>query len=72
MVKEKENSEFKPVKRHLRIKFVLIRLMCGGLDIKRKLATVVKGDLKGPLSIATTPRCRGGHYSIPWIVPLYP
>ena len=37
-----------------------------------KLATVVKGDPKAPFSIATTPRCRGGHYSIPWIVPLYP
>ena len=22
--------------------------------------------------IATTPRCRGGRYSIPWIAPLYP
>ena len=25
-----------------------------------------------PFSIATTPRCRGGHYSFPWIAPLYP
>ena len=37
-----------------------------------KLATVLEGDPKVPLSIATTPRCRGGHYSIPQIVPLYP
>ena len=30
-----------------------------------KSATVVKSDLKAPFSIATTPRCRGGHYSFP-------
>ena len=35
-------------------------------------ATLVKGDLKVPFSIATTPRCRGGRYSIPWIAPLNP
>ena len=33
------------------------------------MATVVKGDQMAPFSIATTPRCRGGHY---WIAPLYP
>ena len=38
---------------------------------KVKLATLVEGDPKAPLSIATTPRCRGGHYSFPWIAPLY-
>ena len=37
-----------------------------------KLATLIEGDLKAPFSVATTPRCRGGHYSIPWIAPLYP
>ena len=31
----------------------------------------VKGDLKAPFSIATTPRCRGGRFSIPGIAPLY-
>ena len=36
------------------------------------MAIVVEGDLKAPFSIASTPRCRGGHYSIPWIVPIYP
>ena len=36
-----------------------------------KLATVVEGDQKVPFSIATTPRCRGGCYSFPWISPLY-
>ena len=37
-----------------------------------KLVTVVEGDPKAPFSIATTPRRRGGHYSFPWIAPLYP
>ena len=36
------------------------------------MATVVEGDLKTPFSIATTPRCREGRYSFPWIAPLYP
>ena len=37
-----------------------------------KMATVVEGDPKAPFSIATTLRCRGGHYSFSWIAPLYP
>ena len=37
-----------------------------------KEVTIVEGDPKAPFSIATTPRCRGGRYSIPWIAPLYP
>ena len=37
-----------------------------------KLATVVKGDLKVPFLIATTPRCRGGRYSFLCIALLYP
>ena len=37
-----------------------------------KLATVVEGGPKAPFSIATTPRCQGVWYSIPWIAPLYP
>ena len=37
-----------------------------------KLSTRVEGDPKAPFSIATTERCRGGHYSFPWIAPLYP
>ena len=36
------------------------------------LATVVEGDRNALFSIATTPRCRGGRYSYPWIAPLYP
>ena len=35
------------------------------------MVTVVDGDLKVPFSIATTPSCRGGHYSFPWIAPFY-
>ena len=37
-----------------------------------KSATLVEGNPKAPFSIATTPRCRGGCYSIPWIASLYP
>ena len=40
--------------------------------LKVKLATLVKGDPKAPFSIVTTPRCRRGCYSFPWIAPLYP
>ena len=39
---------------------------------KKKLVTVVEGYLKALFSIATTPRCRGGRYSVPRIDPLYP
>ena len=39
---------------------------------KVKLSTLVKGDQKAPFSIATTPRCRGGHNSFRWIAPLNP
>ena len=37
-----------------------------------KLATIIKVDSKASLSIASTPRCRRGHHSFPWIAPLYP
>ena len=40
--------------------------------VKVKLATIVEGDPNAPFSIATTPRCRGGRDSFPWIAPLYP
>ena len=36
------------------------------------MATAVEGDQMAPFSTATTPRCRVGHYSFPWIAPLYP
>ena len=38
---------------------------------KVKLATLVEGGPKAPFSIATTSRCRGGHFSIPQIAPFY-
>ena len=34
------------------------------------MASVVEGDQKDPFSIVSTPRCRGGRYSFPWIAPL--
>ena len=37
-----------------------------------KLATLVEDDPKAPFSKATTPRYRGGRYSVPRIAPLYP
>ena len=37
-----------------------------------KVGELIEGDQKAPFSIATTPKCRGGRYSIPWIAPLYP
>ena len=40
--------------------------------IKVKLATLVENDPKAPFSIAKTPKCKGGRYSISWIAPLYP
>ena len=39
---------------------------------KLKLAIVVEGDAKALFSVGTTPRCREGRYSFPWIDPLYP
>ena len=40
-------------------------------NVSKKLATIVEGDPRAPFSKATTPRFRGGCYSIPWIAPLY-
>ena len=37
-----------------------------------KLATVAEGDPKALFSIATTLRCRGGRYSIPWTITIIP
>ena len=34
--------------------------------------TAVEGNRKAPFSIDTTPKCREGRYSFPWIAPLYP
>ena len=40
--------------------------------IKVELVILVEGNQKAPFSIATTPKCRGGRYSLPRIAPLYP
>ena len=34
----------------------------------KKLATIVEGNPKAPFLIATTPMCRGGHYSFPGLL----
>ena len=36
------------------------------------METIVEADQKAPFLIATTPSCREGRYSFPWIAPLYP
>ena len=42
------------------------------LSYKVELATVDEGDPKAPFSIASTPMCKGGCYTFPWISLLYP
>ena len=37
-----------------------------------KQVNFVESDPKALFSIATTPRCKGGRYSFPWIALLYP
>ena len=39
---------------------------------KVKLSPLVEREPKAPFSIATTPTCREGRYSIPWIASFYP
>ena len=38
----------------------------------KKLATLAEGHPKLLFSIATTPKCREGRYSVPWIAQRYP
>ena len=38
----------------------------------KKLATIVENNLNAPFSVATTLSYKRGHYSLPWITPLYP
>ena len=38
--------------------------------VYKYLVTIVVGDQKAPFSLVTTPGCRGGLYTFPWIVPL--
>ena len=37
-----------------------------------KVGDLSQGWPKAPFLIDTTPRCWGGHYTFPWIAPLYP
>ena len=39
---------------------------------RKLLPTVMKGEPKAPLSISTTPWCKGGRHSISLIAPIYP
>ena len=41
------------------------------IKAKVESVSVAKGDPKSPFSIATTPMCRVGRYSVPWIAQLY-
>ena len=55
------------------IKSMILFINMNSIYMKNsKLATVVECNQKAPFSIATTLRCRGGCYSFPRIVPLYP
>ena len=52
--------------------FILIEKFVNGyvyliicVNSNKKLATLVEGDLKALFTIVTTPRCKGGRYSIP-------
>ena len=40
------------------------------IHVNLKLGTKVEDDQKAPFSIATTLRCRRGHYFFSWIAPL--
>ena len=51
--------------------YIYVRLYIYIYKVK-KLATLVEGVQKAPFPIATTPRCRRGRNSFPWITPLYP
>ena len=52
---------------------LLIRPMvnCTKLIVS-KVSDRSRGRPEGSFLIATTPRCRGGYYTYPWIAPLYP
>ena len=59
---------------HRQICFVLSKLISVARHIyiyiyKVKFVTIIKGNLKAPFSIATTPKCKGGYCSFLWIVP---
>ena len=71
--RKKRKKKEKEKTRHPGLSYQLkVYLIFFPVNIKVKLATIVEGDPKAPFSIATTPRCMGGRYSIPRIAPLYP
>ena len=56
----------KPVFTHQTILFLLLTSYVSEVDDCRRERP------EGSLSVGTTPRCWGRHYSFPWIAPLYP
>ena len=56
--------------RHIYKTMILIKKKVHIYKSKVKVATVVESNPKGPFSLATTPRCREGRDSFPWIPPL--
>ena len=50
---------------------LIIIMSCCLHGFKVKLATIVESDSNAPFIIATTPKCTGRYYSIPWIAPHY-
>ena len=71
MCQEKKKEEDLPTSKSIRRLKDYIKKSKGRLVILVMLATLVEGDPKAPLSIATTPRYREGCYFFPWITPLY-
>ena len=57
---------------HTHIIYVYIYIYYGNFVNKKKLklATKVEGEPMAPFSLATTLRCKGGCYSLPWNTPL--
>ena len=65
------NHDFSSIVIKERVICIFVRIPIA-FRYKVKLSPLLEGDPKAPFSIATTPKCRRGHYSFPWIVPLYP
>ena len=51
---------------------IMFEMIVNCINKVSKVGDHSQGDPKAPFSIASTPRCRGGRYSFPWIAPLYP
>ena len=76
--KGKVNSCYQPdlmmMMMAMRIVILTAKLLKAPFTKTRRLflATIVEDEQKGPFSITTKSRYRGGRYSIPCIAPLYP